>query len=174
LNGTMVTDQVGRLSDAGHRIVVYSVHVEPLIVERVLAAGACAFLDKRTERSHFVDTIVAVAKDQPFVTQSMAGGMLRHVRLSNREREALLLLFQGMSFGSIASRLTRHDQTGKPLSPETVKQYVQRARAKIAATGRPCRSNFALLARCMELGLVRPAEIEDYRSSAAGPGALSR
>ena len=169
LGPDMVTNQVGQLSDAGHRVVVYSIHVEPLIVEAVLEAGACAFLDKRTERRQFVDTIVDVAHDRPHVTQSMAGGMLqnpRSVHLSPRERQALLLLFQGMPLASIASRMPRKDKPDKVISAETVKQYLQRARAKLAADGRPCKSNFALLARCIELGLIRPADITDYTSAA--------
>jgi two-component system nitrate/nitrite response regulator NarL len=161
LRGEMVTDQVTALSDAGYRVVVYSVHVRPLLVQAVLEAGACAFLDKRTERDRFIDTVVAVAHDQPFVTPSMAGGLLQAVPLSDRERQALQHLFQGMDYASIARRLKK--PTGEPISALTVKQYVGRARAKFAAAGRPCRSNFALLARCIEEGLVRPEEIEDYR-----------
>jgi len=168
LGKEMVTPRVAELSDAGYRVVVYSVHVEPLIVKEALAAGACAFLDKRTEKEQFVDMIVDVAHDRPHVTQSMAGGMLQAVELSPREREALLLLFQGMTYASMARRMTKAGDNS-PLSRETVKQYVERARAKVAASGRPCKSNFALLARCIELGLIRADQVEDYRSTATRP-----
>lgn len=157
----LVTDRVAGLCDRGYRVVVFSVHVEPLIVARVMDSGAAAFLDKRTERAHFVDTVVAVAGDLPFVTPSMAGGMLQLVQLSAREREALQYFFQGMTRASVARRMRK--EGGQPISPDTVKQYLERARAKFAAAGRPCRSNFALLARCIELGLIRPDEIKDYR-----------
>ncbi|HUZ35803.1 MAG TPA: response regulator [Streptosporangiaceae bacterium] len=167
LDGVMVTERVAALSDAGFRVVVFSVHVEPLIVEAVMNAGACAFLDKRTERDHFVDTIVAVAHDEPAVTPSMAGGLLQAVRLSPREREALRYLFQGMDHVSIARRLRK--PSGETISAYTAKQYIERARAKFAAAGRPCRSTFALLARCIEEGLIRPEEVEDYRSGQNGP-----
>jgi len=161
LDGVMATDRVAELSDRGYRVVVFSVHVKPLVVESVMNAGACAFLDKRTEREQFVDTVVAVAQDWPYVTPSMAGGLLQGVRLSDRERQALQYLFQGMDQASIARRLRKPD--GQPVSATTVKTYIERARAKFAATGRPCRSNFALLARCVEDGLIRPEEIDDYR-----------
>jgi two-component system nitrate/nitrite response regulator NarL len=161
VGGKQVTRRVTALCDRGYRVMVFSVHVEPLIVRQVLDAGAAAFLDKRTERAHFVDTIVAIGHDLPFVTPSMAGGMLELVQLSARERQALQHFFQGMTRASIARRMPKED--GGPISPDTVKQYIQRARAKFAATGRPCRSNFALLARCIELGLIRPEEIRDYR-----------
>ncbi|HEV2450868.1 MAG TPA: response regulator transcription factor [Streptosporangiaceae bacterium] len=165
LNGTMVTDRVAELSDLGYRVVVFSVHVKPLVVQAVMKAGACAFLDKRTEREQFVDTVVAVAQDWPYVTPSMAGGLLQGVRLSDRERQALQYLFQGMDQGSIARRLRKPD--GQPVSVTTVKTYIERARAKFAAAGRPCRSNYALLARCVEDGLIRPEEVDDYRPGTA-------
>ena len=165
LNGTMVTDRVAELSDLGYRVVVFSVHVKPLVVQAVMKAGACAFLDKRTEREQFVDTVVAVAQDWPYVTPSMAGGLLQGVRLSDRERQALQYLFQGMDQGSIARRLRKPD--GRPVSVTTVKTYIERARAKFAAAGRPCRSNYALLARCVEDGLIRPEEVDDYRPGTA-------
>jgi two-component system nitrate/nitrite response regulator NarL len=161
LDGVMVTDRVAELSDLGYRVVVFSVHVKPFVVQAVMNAGACAFLDKRTERDHFVDTIVAVAQDQPYVTPSMAGGLLQGVRLSDRERQALQYLFQGMDQASVARRLRKPD--GQPVSVTTVKTYIERARAKFAATGRPCKSNYALLARCVEDGLIRPDEVDDYR-----------
>jgi two-component system nitrate/nitrite response regulator NarL len=157
--GKLVTDRVSGLCDAAYRVVVFSVHVEPLIVQAVLKAGASAFLDKRTERGQFVDTIVAAARDLPCVTPSMAGGMLDTVKLSDRERQALQYWFQGLDQASIARRLTKSD--GRPISAAAVRQYIERARAKFAAAGYPCRSRFALLARCIELGLIRPEEIGD-------------
>jgi len=165
LDGTMVTDRVAELSDLGYRVVVFSVHVKPLVVQAVMNAGACAFLDKRTEREQFVDTVVAVAQDWPYVTPSMAGGLLQGVQLSDRERQALQYLFQGMDRDSIARRLRKPD--GQPLSATTVKTYIERARAKFAAVGRPCRSNYALLARCVEDGLIRPEQVDDYRPGTA-------
>jgi len=165
LDGVMVTDRVAELSDLGYRVVVFSVHVKPLVVQAVMNAGACAFLDKRTEREQFVDTVVAVAQDSPYVTPSMAGGLLQGVQLSDRERQALQYLFQGMDQASIARRLRKSD--GQPVSATTVKTYIERARAKFAAAGRNCKSNFALLARCVEDGLIRPEEIDDYRPGAS-------
>ncbi|MEO3859498.1 response regulator transcription factor [Acrocarpospora sp. B8E8] len=162
-----VTERVSALTDAGLRVVVFSVFVKPLLVQAAMRAGASAFLDKRTERAHFVDTIDAVAHDRPYVTPSMAGGLLGAAKLSQREEEALLHLFQGMDYASIARRMPKAD--GSPISESTVKQYVDRARAKFAAAGRPCRSNTALLARCIEEGRIAPEEISDYRSDASDP-----
>jgi two-component system nitrate/nitrite response regulator NarL len=164
LGQEMVTERVAELSDAGHRVVVFSMHSEPLVVRSVMNAGACAFLDKATERDRFVETILTVAHDGAVLTPSMAGGLLvEEVGLSKRQTEVLRYLFQGMSYATIARRLKKDD--GTPMSEHTVKQYVERARAKFAAAGRPCRSSFALLARCVEEGLIRPDEVQDYGPS---------
>ncbi|GAA4102779.1 response regulator transcription factor [Nonomuraea soli] len=157
-----VIERVSALTDAGLRVVIFSVFIKPLIVQAAMRAGASAFLDKRTEQAHFLDTIDAVAHDRPYVTPSMAGGLLGTAKLSQREEAALLHLFQGMDYASIARRMPKPD--GTPISGSTVKQYVDRARAKFAAAGRPCRSNTELLARCIEEGRIAPEEISDYRS----------
>jgi DNA-binding NarL/FixJ family response regulator len=149
---------VARLSDRGYRVVVFSAHTGPAIVTSALEAGACAFLSKDESREHCVETIVAVATDRPYVTRSLASAMLADPQLSGREREALLLWFQGMDMGSVARRMD--------ITEHTVKQYIDRARVKYARVGRPVPSRFALLARAIEDGLIRPEEVGDYHSNA--------
>ncbi|MFI6499530.1 response regulator [Nonomuraea typhae] len=161
----LVTRRVSRLCDAGLRVVVFSNYVQPLIVRAAIDAGASAFLDKATDSGYFVEIILKAAADQPCMTPSMAGSMLVDARLSPREEEALRCLFQGMDYASIGRRMTKSG--GGTVSDKTVKQYVERARLKFAATGRPCKSNTALLARCIEEGRITPQEVEDYRSAAA-------
>ena len=80
--------------------------------------------------------------------------------LSQQERQALLLWFQGMSKASVGRRMS--------VSENTVRQYISRARAKYAATGRTAASKDALLARAIEDGVLKPGEIVQYRSFARG------
>ncbi|MEN3303827.1 MAG: two-component system, NarL family, nitrate/nitrite response regulator NarL [Micromonosporaceae bacterium] len=159
LHKVMVIDQAARLSDAGYRVVIFSAHTGPTVVTAALDAGACAYLSKDETREHCVETIVSVATDRPYVTRSLAGAMLADPQLSGREREALLLWFQGMDMGSVAHRMD--------ITEHTVKQYIDRARVKYARVGRPVPSRFALLARAIEDGLIRPEEVGDYHSSAS-------
>jgi DNA-binding CsgD family transcriptional regulator len=98
------------------------------------------------------------------LARTMPGDFSPHVQLSNREWEALKYLFQGMDYASIARRLKKPN--GEPISATTAKQYIERAHAKFAATGRPCRSHFTLLARCIEAGLIRAEDIDDYQATA--------
>lgn len=163
---------IARLCDNGFGVVVFSVRAEPFIVQAVLDAGARAFIDKYADRGRFVDTVVAVGHDQPIVTLSSAGDLLHEpwteVRLAGREREALRYLFQGMDYQSIACRMFKDG--GGTVTKATVREYIDRARAKFAAAGRPGRSNLALLARCIELGLITTADVQDYHSRASSDG----
>jgi DNA-binding CsgD family transcriptional regulator len=82
--------------------------------------------------------------------------------LSEQEQQALLLWFQGMSKASVGRRMS--------ISENTVRQYISRARAKYAATGRTAPSKDALLARAIEDGVIKPGEITPYQSFArSGP-----
>jgi len=167
LNGVLVLDRVAALSDAGHRVVVFSAHGGPSVVSAALESGACAYLTKDEAREHCIDTLVAVATDRPYVTRSLAGGMLADPRLSGREREALLLWFQGMDMAAVARRMTKTDGSGEAITKDTVKQYIDRARVKYARAGRSVASRFALLARAIEDGLIRPEDVGGYRSTAS-------
>jgi two-component system, NarL family, nitrate/nitrite response regulator NarL len=161
LGGQMITEKIPGLVAGGRRIVVFSAHVDPGIILAVLEAGAYAYVAKDEGRDHLVQTIVAAASDRPHVTRSQAQAMLADTRpgrpaLSAQERQALLLWFQGMSKASVGRRMA--------ITENTVRQYIDRARMKYAATGRPAPTKDALLARAIEDGLVRPSEVTVYTS----------
>jgi DNA-binding NarL/FixJ family response regulator len=118
---------------------------------------------KEEGRDHLVEAVLAAAADRPYVTRSQARAMLADQRparpaLSEQERQALLLWFQGMSKASVGRRMS--------ISENTVRQYISRARAKYAATGRTAPSKDALLARAIEDGVIKPGEIVPYKSFA--------
>ena len=161
LSGQMITEEIPGLVAGGRRIVVFSAHVDPGIILAVLEAGAYAYVTKDEGRDHLVETIVAAASDRPHVTRSQAQAMLADTRpgrpaLSAQERQALLLWFQGMSKASVGRRMA--------ITENTVRQYIDRARMKYAATGRPAPTKDALLARAIEDGLVHPSEVAVYTS----------
>ena len=90
----------------------------------------------------------------------VAAGLVAVVRGGARQADAqaLLLWFQGMSKASVGRRMS--------ISENTVRQYISRARAKYAATGRTAPSKDALLARAIEDGVIKPGEIKPYQSFA--------
>ncbi|RBQ20548.1 DNA-binding response regulator [Spongiactinospora rosea] len=164
LDGVMITDRVAGLCADGRRVIVFSGHREPETVLAVLDAGAAAFIAKHESADHCVETIVAVARDRPYVTPSMAHALIaddrpQRPRFSEREHRALLLWFQSMSKASVARRMG--------ISEATVRQYIDRARVKYAKIGRPAPTKAALLARAIQDGLIRPDEVGEYRSYAA-------
>ena len=161
LSGQMITEEIPGLVAGGRRVVVFSAHVDPGIILAVLEAGAYAYVTKEEGRDHLVETIVAAAGDRPHVTRSQAQAILADTRpgrpaLSAQERQALLLWFQGMSKASVGRRMA--------ITENTVRQYIDRARMKYAATGRPAPTKDALLARAIEDGLVHPSEVAVYTS----------
>jgi two-component system, NarL family, nitrate/nitrite response regulator NarL len=163
LSGEMVTAQIPELVAAGYRVVAFSGHNDPAVVMETLDNGAHAYLSKDEGRDHLVEAVLAAAADRPYVTRSQARAMLADQRparpaLSQQERQALLLWFQGMSKASVARRMA--------ISENTVRQYISRARAKYAATGRTAPSKDALLARAIEDGVIKPGEISPYTSFA--------
>jgi two-component system nitrate/nitrite response regulator NarL len=176
LSGELVTAQIPGLVAAGYRVVAFSGHTEPAIVMETLDSGAHAYVSKDEGRDHLVEAVLAAAADRPYVTRSQAKAMLADQRparpaLSQQEQQALLLWFQGMSKASVGRRMS--------ISENTVRQYINRARAKYAATGRAAPSKDALLARAIEDGVIKAGEIQPYESfarAAADPplGALGR
>lgn len=166
LHGTMVIDRVGELIADGHRVVVFSAHAEQENVLAVMEVGA-EFMAKEESREHCVETVIAAASNRPYVTPTSAGAMVTDSRpqrphLSEQEHMALLMWFQGMTKSSVAMRMG--------IKESTVKQYIDRARAKYAAVGRRARSKDALLARAIEDGLIQPDDVREYRSFANRQG----
>ena len=174
LSGELVTTHIPELVVAGYRVVAFSGHSDPDIVMETLDNGAHAYVSKDEGSDHLVQAVLAAAADRPYVTRSQARAILADQHparpsLSEQERQALLLWFQGMSKASVARRMS--------ISENTVRQYISRARAKYAATGRTAPSKDALLARAIEDGVITLDEIMPYKSyarSADGPslGAL--
>ena len=166
LGGRLVTRALPALVAAWRRVVVFSAHTEPGLILDVLDAGACAYVTKDEGREFLIEAVLAAAADRPCVTRSQARAILSDGRparpaLSPKEREALLLWFQGMSKASVGRRMA--------ISENTVRQYIDRARVKYAAAGRAAPTKDALLARAIEDGLISPGDISQYTSYAAQP-----
>jgi DNA-binding NarL/FixJ family response regulator len=140
-----------RIVDAGHRVVVYSHLVDDEVILRCLDLGATCYLTKTEGKEHLLDALRAAAADTAHVGPRMAGALSsdRHPgrpNLAAREREALVAWFQTESKELVAERLS--------VSPTTVRTYLQRARTKYAAVGRPAPTKAALVARAIQDGIV--------------------
>jgi DNA-binding NarL/FixJ family response regulator len=137
--------------------LVFSMHEEPVIVERALAAGATGYLSKRSDPRALIDAVVSVAAGRRTVDPLLLPGvdwrgratapaaaaspaLLR--QLSGREFEIFRQLAEGHSVNQIARHLS--------LSGKTVANYNTAIRGKLGV------GNSAELARiAIAAGVVR-------------------
>ncbi|MDR6935981.1 response regulator transcription factor [Luteibacter sp. 3190] len=120
-----------RQLDPGARSVVVTAFAGDCVARRALNAGAQAYLLKSATGADLIDTIRAVHRGEQRidaeVAQQLASFQGQEV-LSERELDVLRGVAMGFENKQIASRLG--------LSPETVKEYVSNAMAKLRARNR--------------------------------------
>jgi DNA-binding NarL/FixJ family response regulator len=138
--------------------LVFSMHEEPLIVERALAAGATGYLSKRSDPRALIDAVTRVASGIRTVDPALLPNVEPRGRaiqqpaapptllrqLSDREFEVFRQLAEGRSVSQIAQHLS--------LSGKTVANYNTAIRGKLGI------GNSAELARlAIAAGVVRLA-----------------
>ncbi len=145
---------------AGVKVIILTTFESDEYVYQALRAGASGFLVKDTEPEDLIRAVRVVARGEallsPSVTRrlitSLAGGAAPHrapvpvpglARLTEREREVLALVAEGLSNDEIAGRLY--------LSPLTTKTHVSRILTKLDA-----RDRAQLVVIAYESGLVVP------------------
>ncbi len=142
--------------DAVRVIILTTFEIDEYVFE-ALRSGAAGFLVKHCEPADLTRAVrVTAAGDamlSPGVTQRLVAEYARRSRepaqtvdvgaLTDREREVVALVGQGLENDDIAGRLH--------LSPATVRTHVGRAMTKLAA-----RSRAQLVVYAYESGLVRP------------------
>ena len=103
-----------RAHDPRTRILVFSMHSDPIIVARALEAGATGYVLKDTSSDEFVKAFGQVRSGAPYLSGDMAmqvalvrTGVRRNplAELTARELEMLSLLAQGKPYGEIAAAL---------------------------------------------------------------------
>jgi DNA-binding NarL/FixJ family response regulator len=145
-----------RLSDA--RIIMLTTFELDEYVFEAIRSGASGFLVKDTEPVELLRAVRAVADGDallsPSVTRRLIGEFANKTResrpaptldvLTEREREVMALVAEGLTNDEIAERLY--------VSPMTAKTHVSRAMTKLGA-----RDRAQLVVFAYESGLVRPA-----------------
>ena len=126
-------------------------------VFEALRVGASGFLVKDTEPAELLQAVRAVAAGDALLSPSVTRRLIEHVAvgakplphgvrtspLTEREREIVALVGEGLSNDEIADRLV--------VSPATAKTHVSRAMVKLGA-----RDRAQLVVLAYESGLVRP------------------
>ena len=157
-DGLAATRQIaadGQLADV--RVVILTTFELDEYVFEAVRSGASGFLVKDTEPDELVQAVRVVAGGDallsPSVTRRLIGEFAARAKepqrpgglaeLTDREREVLALVGDGLSNNEIASRLY--------VSPATAKTHVSRAMIKLHA-----RDRAQLVVIAYESGLVRP------------------
>ena len=107
---------IGRISahDPRTRILVFSMHSDPIIVVRALEAGATGYVLKDTSSEGFLEAFEEVRAGKPYLSKDLAMQVaLAHrparqsplAELTPRELQTLSLLAEGKPYGRIAEEL---------------------------------------------------------------------
>jgi DNA-binding NarL/FixJ family response regulator len=142
---------------AGVRVVILTTFDLDEYVFEAIRSGASGFLLKDTEPDELVQAVRVVADGgallSPGITRRLIGEFAARAKeplrsdglteLTDREREVLVLVGNGLSNTEIARRLC--------MSPATAKTHVSRAMIKLSA-----RDRAQLVVIAYESGLVRP------------------
>jgi DNA-binding NarL/FixJ family response regulator len=137
------------------KVLVLTMHIEEEYLMPALKAGASGYLVKSAADRELVDAIRAVMRGDMYVQQNagrvLARGLIakdpaseeraRFDRLTERERNVLVLVARGYSAPEIGERLS--------ISPKTVDTYKQRVNEKLGVTHR---TEYVRIA--MRLGLL--------------------
>jgi DNA-binding NarL/FixJ family response regulator len=147
---------------AGVHVVILTNYGLDEYVFQALRAGAAGFLVKDIEPEDFLHAVRVAARGDallaPSITRKLINRYVAHEPqtpggaglewLTNREREAVALVAQGLSNDEIAQRMA--------ISPLTAKTHVNRAMAKLHA-----RDRAQLVIVAYESGLVSPRRAGD-------------
>jgi two-component system, NarL family, nitrate/nitrite response regulator NarL len=135
---------VRRLVEAGHRVVVIDGSVDLAMVARTLAAGAHGYLTHNHDMAALAATLRAIASGGtawslgPTMAAEPAGSAARPP-LSEREHAVLMAYVSGLTLESTARSLG--------ISPETAKTYLKRVKAKYRDAGLPVYTKLDLAER---------------------------
>jgi DNA-binding NarL/FixJ family response regulator len=151
---------VGEESLAAVRVLVLTTFELDEYVFEALRAGASGFLVKHTQPAELIRAVREVARGEALLSPSVTRRLIaeftaRPVRpklvpatmraLTEREREIVALVAQGLTNDEIAAELV--------LSPATARTHVSRAMIKLQA-----RDRAQLVVFAYQSGLVRPAD----------------
>ena len=158
LDGLAATREIAADRDlAGVRIVILTTFEIDDYVFEALRAGASGFLVKDTEPVDLIAAVRLVAGGEALLSPSVTRRVIEEFavrakepppsgdldELTEREREVMALVAEGLSNEEIATRLV--------VSPATAKTHVSRAMVKLGA-----RDRAQLVVLAYEHGLVRP------------------
>jgi two-component system, NarL family, nitrate/nitrite response regulator NarL len=149
LSGDQILNAVGR-DGLPTRVVLLAAQPEPQLVYAAIANGVAGYLTKQADARELCDAITAVARGRVVVASELQNGIAGEIRLravderpflSDREREILKLVAEGLGAPQIGRRLC--------LATPTVKTHLHHVYEKLGVAERA-----AAVAEAMRRGLL--------------------
>jgi two-component system, NarL family, nitrate/nitrite response regulator NarL len=149
LSGEQILNAVGRDS-LPTRVVIIAAEPDPGLVYLAIARGAAGYLTKEADAGELCDAISAVARGRTVLAPQLQTGIAGEIRLravderpflSEREREIMKLVAEGLSAPEIGRRLC--------LATPTVKTHLHHVYEKLGVGERA-----AAVAEAMRRGLL--------------------
>ena len=113
LNGIEATRRMVQ-ENSRIRVLVLSMHKEPVYIREILRAGARGYILKDAIDTELVNAVRSVARGDGYISPAISGALLNDYRqnvtdpidlLSSREREVLQLIAEGKTNKEVATRL---------------------------------------------------------------------
>lgn len=117
---------------AGARILIFSVHENPVYLKKALEQGNLGYLSKRSASTEMIEAVRCIARGETFIGRDLTGVLADTLRcseqgplenLSPREFEVFRLLASGKSVNEIA--------VIEVLSPKTIANHYTRVKQKL-------------------------------------------
>lgn len=130
-------------------VLIFSVQPEDNFSLYLMEAGAAGYLSKDRGIEQVIGAIRCVAAGRPYITDRLAelrhergsDALAPHQRLSTREHQVFIRMFQGMTVSAIAAELE--------ISASTASNHVSRIREKLGVE-----SNGEILIYAVRAGLI--------------------
>jgi DNA-binding NarL/FixJ family response regulator len=123
---------IAALVESGIRILVLSALASVTLVQAAVRAGVSGILAKQDSEDDILDAVRTVLHNGQWMTPELASiiaGDVTRPRLSGQEERALILYASGLTLQAVATALG--------VKRDTAKQYLDRAKSKYTAAGRP-------------------------------------
>lgn len=102
-----------RIESPNVRVLMFSMHAEPIYANRALKAGAYGYVCKSADASELTTAVIRVAEGERYLDSTIAGELVMSSvraedpmrKLTNREIEILRMLGEGKSLQGIADAI---------------------------------------------------------------------
>ena len=156
-DGSSPSQNVSRLVSAGVKVLLFSIADRKSQVSEALKAGAAALIKKSQSMDELAEAIQLVGSGIEVNNTETSAAIDSDIEfksranLSPKERDVLSLYASGFTMRQVAAQLQVREST--------VKEHIDRVRAKYSSAGRPAPDKGHLVLRAIEDGLIDAVQL---------------